>query len=404
MAEIIPFRGYTYNAEKTGKLSKLVTLPYDVISSALQESYYKASPYNVVRLEFRKGKSLVRYKEAGCLLNRWLGEGVLKQDNCPSYYVIEQSFTFGGKHHKRTGFYALIKALDFKKKQVLPHEETFPKHKKDRLLLLKACKANISPIFGVFDGKIDFEPVKKNKPDMDYSMGDKGQKVTGKIWKVTDGKETAKLSAFIRNRRVFIADGHHRYETAVNYRNEMQAKYGKDETAPWNYTMLVLVSMQDKGLVIYPTHRVVKYSSKINIDTLVAALGKDFGIKKCRKEDSAKDVVVFLNGKYFRLKPKSWKVIASIPGRKSFVWKSLSTSILHHLILPRLPEVKDIVYVRDESEGLKLVNSSGYDAMFLIPSISTKAIRETAVKLERMPQKSTYFYPKLPTGVVINKY
>ena len=404
MAEIVPFKGYTYNGEKTGKLTGLVTLPYDVISPSMQKAYYKASPYNIIRLEYSKNRGKGRYLAAGKTLSGWIAERILKKELKPAYYILEQSFKFGGKKCKRTGFYALVKAVDFKKKQVLPHEETFPKQKKDRLSLLRACKANLSPIFGVFDGELDFRALKKNKPDLQYTLKDKGQPVSGKIWKVTGGKETAKLTAFMKNRRIFIADGHHRYETSLDYRKEREENSGKDSLAPWNYTLFVLVSLQDKGLVIYPTHRVVKFASPVNIDTLLAALGGEFKIGVCRRKAAAENIVIYLKGSYYALIPKSKKVLSSMPVKKSLAWKALSTSVLHHLVLPRLPKVNEMVYVRDESEGVKLANTPRFSAAFLIPSISAKAIRETAGKLERMPHKSTYFYPKLPAGAVINKH
>ncbi|MEI7905708.1 MAG: DUF1015 domain-containing protein, partial [Candidatus Firestonebacteria bacterium] len=333
MAEIAPFKGFTYNGKKTGKLAGLVTLPYDVISPSMQKAYYKASPYNIIRLEYGKNKGKNRYRSVGETLSGWIAEGILKKELKPAYYILEQSFKFGGRKCKRTGFYALVKAIDFKMKQVLPHEETFPKQKKDRLRLLRACKANLSPIFGVFDGKLDFGALKKNKPDLQYTLKDKGQPVSGKIWKVTCGEETAKLTAFMKNRRIFIADGHHRYETSLDYRKEREEKSGKDSMAPWNYTLFVLVSLQDKGLVIYPTHRVVKFSSPVNIDTLLAVLGADFKISISRREASAEDIVIYLKGIYYALKPKSKKVLSSIPVKKSMAWKALSTSVLHHLIL-----------------------------------------------------------------------
>ena len=404
MPEVIPFRGVTYNSGKTGSLSRQLTLPYDVISPEMREAYYKSSLYNIVRVDFRKGKDRRKYAASGIELSKWMANGVLARDDRPSFYLLEQSFKMNGRHLKRTGFYALVKAAEFSEKEVLPHEETFPKHKQDRLNLLRACSAHTSPIFGVYDGKFDWSAFKKVKPDLKFSLRDGGQSVKGSLWKISDKTAVNRISSFFNRRRIFIADGHHRYETAVAYRKENEKKCGTDRKAPWNFTMFTLVSMQDSGLVVYPTHRAVKFSRPVTAKTLADRLSGKFAVIPCKNEDSEKNIVFYSNHKFYALIPKNASIPLSIRLKRSAAWKRLSTSVLHHIILKELPRVENISYIRDTEEALKAADSGSFDSVFLVPAISPSDIRKTAVKLERMPHKSTYFFPKLPAGVVINKF
>jgi len=404
MPEVIPFRGFTYHTGKTGSLSRQLTLPYDVISPEMREDYYKSSPYNIVRVDFRKGEDERRYSASGIELSKWIAKGVLARDTQPSFYLLEQSFKMNGRLLKRTGFYALVKAEEFSKKEVLPHEETFPKHKQDRLNLLRACKAHTSPIFGVYDGKFDWSGFKKEKPDLKFALRDGGQFVKGRLWKITDTAAVNRIVSFIKRRMIFIADGHHRYETAVAYREESKKKYGRNRKAPWNFTLFTLVSLQDSGLIVYPTHRAVKFSRPVSVKMLIDRLEGKFTITPCKKKASAKNIVFYSGHKFYELAPKNTNVPLSIPLKRSAAWKRLSTSVLHHLVLKALPRVKTISYIRDSKEAISAADSGSFDAVFLVPAISPSDIRKTAVKLERMPHKSTYFFPKLPAGVVINKF
>ncbi len=404
MPDVIPFRGMTYNTVKAGNLSMQLTLPYDVISDEMREDYYKSSPYNIVRVDFRKGEDERRYCAAGKEVSEWIAKGALARDDMQSFYLLEQSFRMNGRELKRTGFYCLVKAEEFAKKEVLPHEETFPKHKQDRLNLLRACRAHTSPIFGVYDGKYDWSGYKKGKPDLSFALRDGGQAVKGRLWKITDRAAVSRIAAFMKRRRIFIADGHHRYETALAYKKENEKKHGRSPKAPWNFTLFVLVSMQDRGLIVYPTHRAVKFSRPLSVKTLKERLKGKFTVIPCNSEASAKNIVFYSGRKFFALVPKSASVALSIPLKRSSAWKRLSTSVLHHIILKALPPVKTISYIREQKQALLAADTGVFDSVFLVPAISPSDIRKTAVKLERMPHKSTYFFPKLPAGVVINKF
>ena len=404
MPEILPFKGLTYDKDKAGSLNLQLTLPYDVISPEMREAYYAASPFNIVRVDYRKGKRASRYKASARELSVWIKKGVLSRDVAPAFYVLEQIFRENGRLLSRTGFYALVKAEAFSKKHVLPHEETFPKHKLDRLKLLRACRAHTSPIFGIYDGKFDWSSFKINRPDLEFSLKDGGQFVKGRLWKVSAPDKLNRIVSFMKGRRIFIADGHHRYETAVAYRKENGKKRGKSPHALWNFTLFALVSMQDKGLVVYPTHRAVNFSAPVTEKTLIERLGSDFTVSACGRQASEKHIVFYTGGKYYSLKLKNRKVPLKIPLKRSPVWKRLSTSVLHHLVLKALPKVEDIAYIRDWREAKRAADEGKYDAVFLVPAISTSAIRQTAVKLERMPHKSTYFFPKFPAGAVVNKF
>ena len=404
MPEIAPFRAWTYSTKKKGSLSSRLALPYDVISPEMREAYYKTSPYNIVRVDYRKGTERTRYSAAAAELKAWIAGGELVRGEEPAFYLLEQSFKVKGRLVARTGFYALVKAEEFSRKQVLPHEETFPKHKRDRLELLRACRAHTSPIFGVYDGKFDWSEFKRKKPGLEFVLRDGVQNASGKVWKIADSAAIQRIVLFMKNRRIFIADGHHRYETALAYRRENEKKHGRDPKAPWNFTLFALVSMQDPGLAVYPTHRAVKFSSPVTVETLNERLGGKFTISPCGKDAAAENIVFYSGKKFYSLKPKGRNVPLAIPLKRSAAWKKLSTSVLHHIILKALPPLKNIAYIRESGEALQAADSGSFDAVFLVPAISPAEIRKTAVKLERMPHKSTYFFPKLPAGVVINKF
>lgn len=407
MVDVIPLKGYTYNKEKAGNLSRVVALPYDVINRKMQDKYYKSSLHNIVRIILRKEKDKQKYIKAASCLNDWIRANVIIKEEKPAFYVIEQTFFIGKKNFKRFGVFCLVKLESFGKKKILPHERTFPKHKKDRLRLMMRCKAHLSPIFGIYPGMLDLESIIgkiKNKPDMNFNLVDGNQKVKSSVWKVQDEGSIKNIIRYFRNKKVFIADGHHRYEVSKLIKQKMKKKNHGTKNYSWDYTLFCLISMQDKGLIVLPTHRAVKFFKKTDINGIKKALSSDFIVKEAGFFDYKKTIVLYDGKKYFSIKPKNEGFVKKIKLKRSLVWKRLPTAVLHHLIFKKLPDIQEVVYIKDEKEVVDLIDSAKYDVGFLLPGISSKSIRDIAVRLEKMPPKSTYFYPKLPTGVVINKF
>ncbi|MFH1824539.1 MAG: DUF1015 domain-containing protein [Candidatus Firestonebacteria bacterium] len=402
MVKIIPFKGYRFNENKLD-LRKVVSLPYDVITPSMQSKYYNLSPYNIVRIILRKDNNENKYKKAKRTLDEWIKKKIFIQDGYPGFYLHEQKFIMDGKNNSRIGLICLVKLEDFKKKKILPHENTFSTHKKDRLKLLKECKANLSPIFGLYDGGLDFNNTLKRKPFLKFNIEDKLGRVVNKVWKVENVETIKNIINIMANKRIFIADGHHRYEVALAFKKKM-GKVCKNVQEVWNYIMFSLVSIKDKGLKILPTHRVVKFVHRVGFDEIKKKLSKDFYIKEIKSKDVHKNIVMYVNKRYYRLSLKNEISLKKIKTKNSLKWRKLPTAVLHYIILKTLPKSKEIFYTVDEKEVIKKVNSGDFNIGFLLPGITAKDVRDIAFRLERMPPKTTYFYPKVPTGIVINKF
>ncbi|MCF8012609.1 MAG: DUF1015 domain-containing protein [Clostridiales bacterium] len=443
MATIIPFSGTRYNENTAGKLSALIAPPYDVINQEEQKELYNNNPYNVIRLEYgetydKDNDNVNQYARAAGFFNEWKKRGILINDDQPALYFYQQEFEVAGMKLTRSGFFAGVKLEPYEKKVVVPHEETIPKHKKDRLELMQNCKANFSPVFGLFADKeklVDnllFSASSSKKPDVEFIEGDQ----VHRMWLITDSGVIEQVQGCMQQRQVFIADGHHRYETALNYRDERRQEEPGAEpgTRPYDYVMMTLVNLYDPGLIILPTHRLVKSVSQI--DKFLDLLEEDFNIEQLDLQkyyaaphlledtlmsranmtykSSVKDAFVFAlyTGKdLFLLTLKSKDVLRSkMPGDKSMYWNELDVSVLHELVLQRHLGIGArerasgdyLNYTRDASEVFREVDSGSCDiGVFMNPTMTSEVL-QVAGQGERMPQKSTFFYPKLITGLLIN--
>ncbi|MGI9553608.1 MAG: DUF1015 domain-containing protein, partial [Thermodesulfobacteriota bacterium] len=260
MAIIKGFKGIRYNPEKVQDFNKIVAPPYDVINQDEQDKLYQSDPFNVIRLILAKGEGDDRYKNASTTFKQWLDDSVLIEEDIPSIYPYYQEFEFEGETFTRKGFIAVVKVEDFETKTVLPHEQTFKKHKEDRLRLTTACNANLSQVFTVYsdeqgtaeeliDGEID-------KPIIEVTTNDG---VRNTFWRISDQAVIKQVSDILNDKSLLIADGHHRYETAINFRNQQRSKNGESSgEQPYDYVMMYLSRAEGEGLIINPTHRVAK--------------------------------------------------------------------------------------------------------------------------------------------------
>lgn len=443
MAKVFPFRGFRYNLEKIEDLSKVVAPPYDVISPEAQERYYQRHPYNVIRLILGKehpgdNPSDNRYTRAARDFKRWQEEGVLVRDERPTLYIYEQAFTLKrGEKRRRKGLIALVRLEGFARGVVLPHEWTHAKPKWDRLELMRACYANPCPIFsfysegcevipGILDSTMSYGPAVEIRDE---------DGVEHRLWLLQDPEKISLVSQDMVNKQVFIADGHHRYETALAFRHEL---WLKDPDSPdkkgqkaYNFIMMMLVDIADEGLAILPTHRLVRGLEPLEMESLLSRFGLHFQVEPRQlprgreveelgiimEEMQARGNKGHVFGMYgggqdfYFLTLKDERVLEKlIDVPRSFTNKRLDVTILHSLIIDGLLGIsaeeaereEKLAYTRDEGEAFQRVQEGKYQlALFLNPT-KLEEVRQVASAMERMPQKSTFFYPKLITGLVIN--
>lgn len=429
MAKIVPMKGLRYNSSKVD-INEVVTPPYDVIDAKGQEDFYAKNPYNVIRLELGKTSSddneeNNRYTRAAAFLGEWIASGVLVNEEKPSVYLYEQEFAARGETKVRSGFIAGVQANDYSKGEVLPHEETLPKHKADRLNLMKATRANFSPIFGLYadpDHSIEtvLNTAKGNqKPDAEVTDE---QGVINRLWVVSDENAVQYVVDQMASKKVFIADGHHRYETAVNFGKEM-ADQGK---SGFDYLMICLVNLYNEGLVVFPTHRVVKNLAEFNLNSLVEKLTEDFTVEEVKglglndfiakleaQGENTHAFGLYADSKYYliTLKDEDRLDRVTMEGR-SAAWRRLDVSILHTLILEKLlgigsrqrADESNLVYLRDDEATKAAVDNGSAQLALFMNSTRVEEVTDIATGGEKMPQKSTFFYPKVITGMVLNNY
>lgn len=422
MAEIKGFKALRYDTLKAGDIKKLVCPPYDIISDAERENYLKNSEYNIIRLELPRGET--PYEDAAKVLKNWIDDGILKTDDNDCIYIYEEEFSVKKEVKKIKGIICNVKLEEFSKGVVLPHEETLSKAKTDRFNLMSSTFCNFSQIYSLYldetkeTGKL-IEASSKKPADIEFTTDDG---IIQRLWIINDKDIVDKLSSSFVNRQLFIADGHHRYETALNFRNKLiNDKVIKDSSHPANYVMMMLVDMDNEGLVVFPTHRLIKNISKFNEETVLQGINEYFEIEKRFDIDDIENVLscaegksfVFYTGKdyYYLLNLVKEDAVKKLMPEKSDAYCNLDVTVLHTLILESLFDINkenmakqsNLTYTRDLKEAVDAVRNGGYNCSFILNPTKVKEIKDVALANEKMPQKSTYFYPKLITGLVMNK-
>jgi len=422
MADIRAFRAFRYDLGTAGSLSDLVAPPYDVVDAALQAKLYDASPYNAIRVELTTeepgdNEMQNKYTRAAQTLRDWVAAEVLRQDTSRGLYVYEQQFTVEGVNHTRRGFFARVRLVPFGE-GVFPHEQTLSGPKADRLNLYRATGFNLSPVFGLYpdDGEVfkHFETLLRRSPPLEATdhLG-----VVNRLWVVTDPAIVSAVIGAMGPKPVFIADGHHRYETGLKYLEEKSAA-GEvaDNEAAANFCLMMLVGMSDPGLLIQPTHRLVSGVAAFTSDELQAKLADHFEvIEQCTSArdcwetvelSGGQDVLGFgtvADGRWFAARLKDAAAMEALAPQQSPEWRGLAVSILHKLVIEKLlggePECR---YVHRLDEVTEAVESKACQVACLVPAATMDHVEMIAGNLEKMPPKSTYFYPKLLTGLVFH--
>ena len=426
MAEIKAFKGlrYTNNA---GDMNKLVCPPYDIISREQRESFISENQYNIIRLELPKPvedkiQDFAPYQEAGKTLKSWIENDILTCDNKKGIYVYEMVFNALDKQHSLKGFVSLVKLEEFSKGIVLPHEETLSKAKTDRFNLMKATSANFSQIYSLYSDNGEayalIDSCSKNSPDVEVSDA---EGVIHRLWAVFDTEVITKIEQLFTDKKLYIADGHHRYETALNYRNYLKENSMKIGSA--DYVPMFLADMENKGLVVFPTHRVVRDLQRFNINELIVRSKQYFDISDkldCKQSQSLlkenydkgkKAFSLYYDGGYYLMVLKDESVMKALLPNASKALRELDVSVLHTLILERIFGIDkqnmarqiNLTYTKSANEAVLSVDNGKANCAFILNPTRVTEIKDIALAGEKMPQKSTYFYPKLITGLVMNK-
>ncbi len=425
MVNIIPFRGIRYNKQKIEDLNLVVTAPYDKINDQLQDEYYKRSPYNFVRLD--KGREEDKYNVAKHLLNQWLEEKILIRDDEPNLYYYTQEYNFEGMKKIRKGFIALLELDEFENGNVLPHEHTLSGPKRDRFDLLEATDATFGQIFMLFSDSQDiiiklFKQIEENTPNIRVYDDDKNVHC---VWKVHDPLLIKKVQDEMHIKKVYIADGHHRYETSLNYRNIQREKLGEYTGKElFNYTMCTFINMNDEnGISILPTHRFVKNLNDFNFESFLSKLEKEFTITPYntldelynnltdKQDQHVYGIIAPVGNQFYLLSLIDERLLSyHFPKGFSHDLMRLDVLILHKVILEdilgideeKLRQQTNVSYYRDRIQAFELLKKGEYQVGFLLNPTKMSEVKKVTENGQKMPQKSTDFYPKLLSGLVVN--
>ncbi len=427
MADIRAFRGFRYDLGRAGALTDLIAPPYDVVDSSLQQALVNRSPFNSIRVELPQeqpadNETENKYVRAARLIKEWQAEDIIRQDSLRHLYVLEQEFTVEGKTFKRRGFIARVRLEPFGKGQIYPHEETMSGPKEDRFKLFRATGMNLSPIFGFYPDEgnevlAKVESLLFRTPPLKATdhLG-----VVSRLWPIADERVISNVVGLMGPKPVFIADGHHRYETGLRYLEEKKAagEVPNDEAAP-NFTMMMLVSMNDPGLVILPTHRLLSGLPDLTFEKLKNMLEPHFRIERIGNGAAAGKETweqIEMDGSQALLGfhtnaddawmtarfqvPDLMKQLAPDHGDD---WRELAVSVLHVLVLNKLlGGAPKCWYVHLLNEVQQAIDAKECQLAALVPPATMAHVESIAGNHEKMPPKSTYFYPKLPTGLVFN--
>jgi len=407
--DIRPFRGVIYNKEKIKDLSKVMAPPYDVISPSEQDFYYKLHPYNVIRLILGKeypGDNISnnRYLRAAKYFREWLSQDILKKEKNESIYVYEEEYFIEGEKRERKGFISLMRLEDFNRGVIFPHEDTLSAPREDRFKLLCACEANLSPIFSLYsDPRQEIEKYFKRSNFLIRVNDKEGIKHCLKV--IKEKEIITKIREIMKDKRVFIADGHHRYLTALKFRNQMRGRYKGEE----NFVMMYFSNTESTDLTILPTHRVIgnlkedsllRLRSRINDFFVVKRMSLEEMWRKMRENDRKRTFGMYIGGNEYYL--------LILKDRFSLSFKEeVDTTILNKVVIQEilgkkeLKKGKEINFFREKERVIDSVSKGKYQVAFFLNPPSLNQIKKISLSGKKMPPKTSFFYPKLLSGLVM---
>ena len=431
MAEIHPFRGVHYNQRQFKDLAGVICPPYDVISPQLQQELYQRNQYNFVRLEHNRElpqdtTTDNKYTRSAAVLERWLKQGVLVADEAPSIYLHDHYFHHGGREYRRRGIISGVRLQEWADNVIRPHEGTLAEHTSDRLSLLWVCQANTSPILALFEDEgrqiASLLSKQEKSPPMFSSSETDGER--HKLWAINEPGAINQLCASLSDQPLYIADGHHRYESALSYQRERRAGSsavsGKEA---FNFVMMELVDFADPGLVILPAHRLVRGMSKATLSELAARLKSFFEVEELpvgksdvwgqidrllSGGDSSEVKLVLLGlveGRMLRLRLRDLSAADQMmPHFHSELYKRLDVDIVDSVIPHDLGRSgESITYSYDGQDAVDRVLHQEYQLAFLLSPVKAEVVKAIADAGDKMSRKATYFYPKVPAGLVLHR-
>jgi uncharacterized protein (DUF1015 family) len=434
VAEIQPFRGVHYNESHIKDWSEVICPPYDVISPREQQELYLKSEYNYIRIE--SGRELPqdttkdnKYTRSAAIFHQWLEEGILRTDDAASLYLHDHYFSRRNRQYKRRSLITRVRLEEWDKMVIRPHEGTLTEARGDRLSLLFAMRANTSPVLAMYeDSGIQITSMLGNQAQQQplvRTKMDSGEKHD--MWVINNIQVIEKIQNILSNRPLYIADGHHRYESALAYRQEQRVYSGSDSgNEAFNYVMMSLVEFSDPGLMILAPHRLVRGIPKSNIDGLYSKLKAFFSIEEIdlkhpevwvRIEDilahtSVPRIVLYgINREslFILTLNNREEVSKMMPYFHSDIYKNLDVSIVDHIILENLlalsseKEKESLAFSYDMHDAVEKVRTQEYQVALLLSPVRPAMIKSISDAGDKMPRKSTYFYPKSPSGLVINR-
>jgi uncharacterized protein (DUF1015 family) len=438
MAEICPFRGVRYNQSLVNDLSAVICPPYDIITPQIEQELYLRSEYNFIRLE--SGQELPqdtvtdnKYTRSAATLEQWLKQGVLEVDEVPAIYLHDHYFTYQGKEYRRRGIIACVRLEEWDKMVVRPHEGILTETRDDRLSLLWALQANTSPILALFEdqGRQVSSLLAAQEPSQPLINLSSATGENHDVWAITGPEVINQICSSLAHQPLYIADGHHRYESALTYQRERHAcSLSASEGEAFNFVMMTLVDFSDPGLIILPPHRLIRGMSKSTLDGLMAKLGSLFEVEELPlsmpnvwqlvedlltgvKPDETNEISLVLFGlateRLLVLRLCDFASVSQMmPYFHGELYKRLDVSIIDHIILEKLlglsseREEAILGYSYDRQDAVNRVLNQEYQLAFLLNPVKAEVIRAIADSGDRLPRKSTYFYPKLPSGLVFH--
>ncbi len=420
MAEVLPFRALRYNAELD--LAAAVCPPFDTISPQLQRELYERSRYNAVRIELAEDTNGSRYENAARTLHDWIADGTLHRDTIPAFYLLQQTFSYGEQAYTRTLLFARLRVVPWSEGAVLPHEQTFPKHKNDRLRLMLATHINASPVFLFYRDAGDrihdlVDQRERDEIPVAEIDGFDGQHL--RLTRIAEPAVVEELERAFATEKLYVADGHHRYETALLYRDEVRAKAANwTGNEPENFALVGLVAAGDPGLLVLPTHRLsgadVPWPEvRVRLDPLfvIEPFAGGAGELTSVLGSSTGAIGLATGGELFILRPKAAAAIDRLqPRDRSPDWRALDYAICDHAILRHCLGLSEaemkagvvVWFTEDAAAAVKQVRDRQARYAVILKPVPVARVLELADAGERMPQKSTFFYPKVPTGLVFN--
>ena len=430
MVDILPFNGLIYNNNKIGNISEVISPPYDVVSAALKKKLYNAHPNNIINLILPKGRGGEKYIRAKKILTYWINKNILKFDNDRCFYIIEESFHLDNKIKKIIGFIGLTRLESYSKLRIIPHEQTSFKIKEDRLKLLSECRANFGLVYTLYNDShnkiLDIlkDTLQKN-PFIDMPAG-YDSTLGFKLWKITDMEEINEIINIMKDRKLIIADGHHRYETSLAYRdkyNELNRKEGRNLPFPEDFILTLYIDSSKNDFIVFPNYRTIKFKNYTSIEKVLGKLNDFFNI-----EAGILKSAPYLNEKLLKSKSRGLKSFFLYGEDKKLYFITLKTSladtntytkpvdreysnmdinIFHKFLMEKISawyEIEKIDFTHSIDKAIENIDNQKFDIGILLNAPTVKELERICMSGHLMPHKSTYFYPKPCTGLVMYKF